>query len=394
MKKSIFIIILIVVETILFAGGFYFVSQKSSGQSGNSKIEAKVSKLVSEKELSGVITDSKLIGNSLIDLILSNDDIGISDLIGFMRKQIPGVKQIFLVDKNKKIIGSTDSKKLYTNFTGKTIPAKNDTMISKISENEYDVATAVKIGNKKLAEIHALYEYTPPKIAVSSGGGFSKVMSLVIVLIIINIIILIALSLLMPKVSGGNVKFESADEQELKLERDKLKDELQELNISAENLKKEIEEKNKELVEINEKVVTSKEEENAILKHIEELQERESELSKNAKQGEETGAAEGAHLNVEIVELQDQLDNLETEIAIKQKEINKLETNIELLKQELQTLNENKDKTLSELNGIELDLNKRILMKRREEIKLTQHLETLRKEEQKIKSFMDKSKET
>lgn len=390
MKKSIFVLILIVVETILFAGGFYLVSKKTSNTTDVGNVAQKVNKIVFEKDVSNIITNSKLISNSLIDLILSNDDIGISELLGYMKDHIAGVKNIYLIDKNKKIIGATDSKKLYANFTKKMIPAGKDTSVFTLSQNNYDIATAIKIGKKRLAELHATYEYKPPKINLAKGSNFNNVLTLVIVIIVINVIILFLMSFLLPKGVEENVAFESADKQELKQEEQKLKDEIQEMEIKATQLEKELDEKNKELVEINEKIVTSKEEETAILKHIEELQQREEELAK--KTSGTTG--EGEHLNVEIVELQDQLDNLETEIALKQKEINKLETNIELLKQELETLNENKDKTLSELNGIELDLNKRILMKRREEIKLSKHLDTLRREEEKIKSLLDKSKES
>lgn len=385
MNKRLFLVVLIIIETLVLGGGLYLISQNVINTTSSPD---KMNKLILENEIDKITTSSNIMEINLIDLVLFNDDIGISELSNLFKSKIKGIKYIHIVNSKKSIIGTTDPDKLYTTYSGNPIPANQDNNVAELKNNMYMISTAIKISKKRIGEIHIGYQFTPPFTSQDNSSPV-KYLPFMFVFIAGNIIILIIAGLFIPKGSVGNLKIGPAEIHELSIQEEKLKDIILEMESNIKILTQEKEEKNKTLIDLNGNIVTSKEEETAILKHIEELQKREEDLSESVESSVSNGKGSSdvdEHVNVQIAEMQAKLDDIETDIAIKQKEIMKMDTNIELLKQEIDTLNENKNRSLSELNGVELELNKRILMKRREEIKISQHVEVLRREEARLNS--------
>ncbi len=380
MKKGLFLIVLIIIETLILGGGLYLISQNIINTTSSTE---KMNKLILESEIDKIVTSSNIMGINLIDLVLSYDDIGISEFSKLFKSKIKGVEYIYIVNNEKNIIGATDLDKLYTTYSGNPIPKNQDKSVAELKNNMYLISSALKISKKRIGEIHVGYQFTPPFTKADSSNP-AKYFPFMLVFIVVNIVVLIIIGLFIPKGGVGNLKIGPAEIHELSIQKEKLKDSILEMESNIKTIIKEKEEKEKTLLELNGNIISSKEEETVILKHIEELQKREEEISKSKGSSASNVKASpdvDEHVNVQIAEMQAKLDDVETDIAIKQKEIMKMDTNIELLKQEIDTLNENKNKSLSELNGVELELNKRILMKRREEIKLSQHVEVLRREE-------------
>ncbi|RKX69262.1 hypothetical protein DRP43_04595, partial [candidate division TA06 bacterium] len=387
MNKRLFLGLLIIIETLVLGGGLYLISQNVINTTSSPD---EMNKLILENEIDKISVSSNIMGINMIDLVLFNDDIAISELSNLFKSKIKGIKYIHIVNNKKSIIGSTNPDKLYTTYSGNPIPENQDRNVAELKNNMYLISTVLKISNKRIGEIHVGYQFTPPFTGANSSNPI-KYLPFMSVFIIGNIIILIIAGVFMPKISVGDLKIGPAEIHELAIQEEKLKDSILEMESNIKTLTQEKEEKNKILLDLNGNIVKSKEDETAILNHIEELQKREEELSKSVEANVSNG--EGSpnvdvdeHVNVQIAEMKAKLDDIETDIAIKQKEIMKMDTNIELLKQEIDTLNENKNRSLSELNGVELELNKRILMKRREEIKLSQHVEVLRREDARLSS--------
>ena len=77
MNKRLFLVVLIIIETLVLGGGLYLISQNVINTTSSPD---KMNKLILENEIDKITTSSNIMEINLIDLVLFNDDIGISTI--------------------------------------------------------------------------------------------------------------------------------------------------------------------------------------------------------------------------------------------------------------------------------------------------------------------------